>query len=124
MQLGAFHNPKEKKCKQTTTALAIIHSMIGIRGCHLDLEGIAHEAGQLATRARIHTIRMEIDGADVRAAEVVGWQRHGLKPTAAGGPGPDKRLALYPFLFPRYPHPERKTPQVSQSVLASQVDAV
>jgi hypothetical protein len=73
----------EKKCKQTTTALAIIHSMIGIRGCHLDLEGIAHEAGQLATRARIHTIRMEIDGADVRAAEVVGWQR----PAGSSGTG-------------------------------------
>ena len=104
--------------------------MIGIRGCHLDLEGIAHEAGQLATRARIHTIRMEIDGIDVRAAEVVGWQRPArVEVNSCWGAGPDERLGLYPFLFPRYPHPRavpgpREEDATGQSVLASQEDAV
>jgi hypothetical protein len=39
--------------------------MIWIRECHLHLD--ENKRGQLA---RIHTVRMEIDGVDVRAAEV------------------------------------------------------
>ena len=73
---------------------------------------------------------MEIDGIDVRAAEVVGWQRPArVEVNSCWGAGPDERLGLYPFLFPRYPHPRavpgpREEDATGQSVLASQVDAV